>query len=87
MRGVGAVLGTRAMVEVPIMRADEAREIGVDEMVIAEPPGTRVILFGRTMLAPGDGRVKLCPATTKVVDVEEAGTLVAGISGIGRPSE
>lgn len=57
------VLGIRAMVEVPMMRADEAREIGVDEIVIAGAPGVRVTPFGRTTLVPGDGRVKVCPAT------------------------
>ena len=57
------VLGFRAMVEVPMMRADEASEMGVDEMVIAGAPGVRVMPFWRTMLEPGDGRVKLCPAT------------------------
>lgn len=57
------LVSPRAMVDVPIIRKDEAREMGVEEMVTAEAPGVRVIPFWRTTLAPGDGRVKVCPAT------------------------
>ena len=64
-----------------MIRMDCAREIGVDEMVTAGPPGIRVILFGRTTLAPGDGRVKLCPAITKVVNGEGTGRFVFDVGG------
>ena len=61
--GIACIVGTKAMVDVPIIRMDVASEMGMEEMVMAGAPGVSVIPFGRTTLAPGDGSVKLCPAT------------------------
>ena len=60
---VGVAALVRPIVDVPIIRTDEASEIGMEEMVTAGAPGISVIPFGRTRLVPGDGSVKVCPAT------------------------
>ena len=76
--GIGYVVGTKAMVDVPITRMDVAREMGVEEMVTAGAPGVSIMLFWITTLAPGEGRSRVCPTTT-TVDGEEAGTYVASV--------
>ena len=59
---VDVIVPTRAIVDVPMTRTDEPREMGVEEIVTTAASGVKVMPLWRTILAPGDGRVKVCPA-------------------------